>query len=105
MTTSVHRGSLVGKRALVTGGTRGIGRAIVDEFVELGASVLVAARTPEQVAELASRERVTAVVADVTVAADRARIVEAARAAGVLHVLVHNAGTNVRAPLVDYDDA
>ncbi|HEY1557254.1 MAG TPA: SDR family oxidoreductase [Kofleriaceae bacterium] len=93
---------LRGKRALVTGGTRGIGRAIVDDFVELGAHVLVVAR---ELAGLVAHERVTGVAADVAVAADRARIVEAARAAGVLHVVVHNAGTNVRKPLVDYDDA
>jgi len=91
-----------GKRALVTGGTRGIGRAIVDELVELGAHVLVVAR---DVGGLAAHDRVTGIAADVATAQGRARIVEAARAAGVLHVLVHNAGTNVRAPLVDYDDA
>jgi len=96
------RHDLRDKRALVTGGTRGIGRAIVEEFVELGAHVLVVAR---DVTGLVAHERVTGVAADVAVAADRARIVEAARAGGALHVLVHNAGTNVRAPLVDYDDA
>lgn len=84
---------LRGKRALVTGGTRGIGAAIVEELRALGADVLVVARSAADVD------------ADLTVAADRARIVAAARARGPLHVLVHNAGTNVRAPLVDYDDA
>jgi Tropinone reductase 1 len=98
---------LRGRNALVTGGTRGIGRAIVAELLELGAHVALVARSPAEV-DAAVRElgdRVTGVAGDVTSAADRARIVGHVRERGPLHVLVHNAGGNVRAPLVDYDDA
>ena len=42
---------LKGKKALVTGGTRGIGRAIADLLVQEGCDVAVCARTPEQVTE------------------------------------------------------
>lgn len=97
---------LTGCTALVTGGSRGIGRAIVDELVGLGASVILVARdqggVDAAVADYGGR--VAGVAADVTVAADRARIVASVRG-GPLHVLVHNAGGNVRGPLVSYDDA
>jgi len=96
---------LDGKTALVTGGSKGIGRAVVDELVALGARVVVVARSQAGVdATIAAHPgKVTGVAADVTVAADRARIVAAAPAE--LHVLVHNAGGNVRKPLIGYDDA
>ncbi len=42
---------LKGKKALVTSGTRGIGRAIVDLLVAEGCDVAVCARTPEQVTD------------------------------------------------------
>jgi len=97
MTSSSWR--LDGRTALVTGGSRGIGRAIVDEFLALGARVLSVARGPSELSG------VTHVTADVTTQEGRGRIVAAARELGPLHVLVHNAGTNVRGPLTSYDDA
>jgi tropinone reductase I len=94
------------RNALVTGGTRGIGRAIAAELVELGAQVTIVARGLAEVAATVAElgAQVIGVAADVTIAADRARIVDAVRARGPLHVLVHNAGGNVRNPLVNYDD-
>jgi Tropinone reductase 1 len=94
---------LDGRTALVTGGTRGIGRAIAEELVGLGARVLLVARNPAGVDEAVAALGIEAIAADVTSAADRARIV--AFVDGPLHVLVHNAGGNVRSPLVGYDDA
>src|SRR5512139_1311336 len=96
---------LRGKTALVTGASRGIGRAIAEELVGLGAEVLLVARDAEPLAETARTLGAAHVAADVTTAAGRAAIVAAARARGPLHVLVHNAGSNVRGPLTSYDDA
>jgi NAD(P)-dependent dehydrogenase (short-subunit alcohol dehydrogenase family) len=97
---------LDGRTALVTGGSRGIGRAIVDELVALGAHVVVIARDRKGVDETVAAHtgHASGVAADVTTAGGRAQIVAAVQLRGALHVLVHNAGTNVRGPLVSYDD-
>jgi len=98
---------LNGRNALVTGGTRGIGRAIAVELRALGATVSLVARSQADI-DAAVRELgpgVTGIAADVTSATDRARIVAHARERGPLHVLVHNAGSNIRSPLINYDDA
>ncbi len=96
---------LHGRTALVTGGSRGIGRAIAQELVDLGASVMLVARSRDGLDEAIQELGVTGIAADVTDAAGRARIVAAVGERGSLHVLVHNAGTNVRGKLIDYDDA
>ena len=82
--------SLDGKTALVTGASRGIGRAIAQELARAGASVVVGYRTgPEEGEALASEIGGRAVQADVSQAEDAARLVAEA---GDLDILVNNAG-------------
>jgi 3-oxoacyl-[acyl-carrier protein] reductase len=88
---------LKGKTALVTGGTRGIGRAIAECFADEGANVAICARNPEQVAEtVAALEArgVKAVGEAVDIANGEALqgfVRKAADALGGLDVLVSNA--------------
>jgi 3-oxoacyl-[acyl-carrier protein] reductase len=82
--------SLEGKRALVTGASKGIGRAIAEELARAGASVVVGYRSgKDEAEELASAIGGTAVQADVSSPEDAARLVEEA---GDIDVLVNNAG-------------
>jgi 3-oxoacyl-[acyl-carrier protein] reductase len=88
----VSRGfaSLEGKVALVTGGSRGIGRAIALELGRAGAKVVVGYRTGREEAEaVATESGGRAVEADVSDPASAAALVEAA---GELDILVNNAG-------------
>jgi 3-oxoacyl-[acyl-carrier protein] reductase len=91
-----------GTVAVVTGGTRGIGRAITEALVGAGASVVVGARTGGDVreTETALGERVRGVVCDVRDAGQCAALVgEAVDAFGGLDVLVNNAGVGVFRPV------
>ncbi|HEY5296147.1 MAG TPA: 3-oxoacyl-[acyl-carrier-protein] reductase [Gaiellaceae bacterium] len=82
--------SLEGKRALVTGASRGIGRAIAEELARAGAHVVVGYRSGREEAEqLASEIGGAAVQADVSSPEDARRLVDEA---GDIDVLVNNAG-------------
>jgi 3-oxoacyl-[acyl-carrier protein] reductase len=82
--------SLEGKRALVTGASRGIGRAIATELADAGATVVVGYRSGKEEAEtLAAEIGGLAIQADVSSAEDARRLVEEA---GDIDVLVNNAG-------------
>jgi 3-oxoacyl-[acyl-carrier protein] reductase len=82
--------SLEGRRALVTGGSRGIGRAIAAELARAGAEVVVGYRSgAEEAAAVAAEIGGRAVQADVSSPDDAARLVGEA---GELDILVNNAG-------------
>jgi NAD(P)-dependent dehydrogenase (short-subunit alcohol dehydrogenase family) len=85
---------LKGKVAIVTGGTSGIGRRMVERFVEEGASVFFSGRRVEFGAEVAKATGATFIEADVALEADAARtIATAAKLNGRVDVLVNNAGS------------
>lgn len=107
-----QRWSLRGRSALVTGGTKGIGLAVAEELLRLGADVTIVARTAldvaatvEALSALGTPGRVHGVTADVTTREGREQLFAslAARSAA-LDVLVNNVGTNVRRAFVDYAD-
>jgi 3-oxoacyl-[acyl-carrier protein] reductase len=82
--------SLEGKTALVTGASRGIGRAIASELAAAGASVVIGYRSgKDEAEELATELGARAVQADVSNAEEAARLVIEA---GDLDILVNNAG-------------
>jgi 3-oxoacyl-[acyl-carrier protein] reductase len=82
--------SLEGRLALVTGGSRGIGRAIAVELADAGAQVVVGYRSGADEAEQVAAEiGGRAVQADVSDPAEAARLVEEA---GDVDILVNNAG-------------
>ena len=81
---------LLDKVAIVTGGSRGIGRAIVEKFVHEGAHVTCFDRD-----EAAPGERITFVPVDVTREADVARgVADVLARHGAIDILVNNAGVN-----------
>lgn len=102
---SNEQSPLAGKIALVTGGSRGIGRAIAQRLATVGATVVVIARSLDQakaepgtlmetVTSIeANGGRAIALAADLESAEDRkALIPRAVEAAGGLDILVNNAG-------------
>lgn len=89
------------RTVVVTGGTRGIGRAIVAAFVDDGAQVVFCGRDAEAVAAIAGDdEQLTGVRADVRDEFDAERLMETAAKAGsgTIDVVVANAGVNHGTP-------
>jgi len=98
------------KIALITGGGRGLGRAIALAFADAGADVAVASRTREQLDEVVREirgrnRRGMAIEADVTSSASVAQMVETARKEfGRIDVLVNSAGLGWMSRLTQTDD-
>ncbi|MCZ6465394.1 MAG: SDR family oxidoreductase [Proteobacteria bacterium] len=108
---SVTNFSLEGKVAIVTGGSRGIGRSIAIGLAEHGADVAIAARKPEALAEAvgaveATGRRAIAVPTNVRRMDELRSLVDETRSRlGRVDILVNNAGTNpVYGPVQDIDE-
>jgi Tropinone reductase 1 len=98
--------SLEGKKAVVTGGTKGIGLAITREFLDLGAEVLVVARSTKSIEnKLKHSARLFRLDGDVTDPGFRQQILQKVNENwGRLDVLVNNVGTNIRKKFVEYSE-
>jgi tropinone reductase I len=104
-----ERWNLKGKKAVVTGGTRGIGRAIVREFTSLGCEVFFVARHPGEAdmirEEAGASSKITGMQADISNSPDRGKIIDTVAGKWpVLDILVNNAGMNIRKPTVEYTE-
>ena len=103
--------SLKGKVAVVTGGNRGIGRAIAGGFAEAGATVVIAARNEKKSAEAAkeieaSGGRAIAVTSDVSDRAQLERMIDTVTSdVGPIDVLVNNAGIGFHADALTLEDS
>ncbi|MFP4624372.1 MAG: SDR family oxidoreductase [Gemmatimonadota bacterium] len=95
---------LDGRVAAVTGGTKGIGRAIAEALLDSGGRVVIGARTAAEVERSAAElgERARGVVCDVQDPEACRRLVDAAvDAFGGLDILVNNAGVGIYKPVED----
>ncbi|URD80912.1 Tropinone reductase [Musa troglodytarum] len=102
-----ERWSLAGATALVTGGTKGIGHAIVEELARFGAAIHTCSRNEAELNKSlkewgAKNFKVTGSVCDVACRADREKLMEDVKSTfgGKLSILVNNAGTGFVKPMV-----
>jgi NAD(P)-dependent dehydrogenase (short-subunit alcohol dehydrogenase family) len=101
---------VAGKIVLVTGGSRGIGEAIAESFIEAGAKIYICSRSETACAEtagrLAQKGFCMAIPADLSTDEGRHKLVSELRnREEKLDVLINNAGAIWAAPLAEYPEA
>ncbi|HFL2713455.1 TPA: SDR family oxidoreductase [Legionella pneumophila] len=102
------RWNLEGKKALVTGGTRGIGRAIVEEFLKLGAEIVVVSKNKDNLDGAIKNWSsegfcVNGIVADLNQDESYFHVINSiTQKWGALDILINNVGINIRKPAQDY---
>jgi tropinone reductase I len=104
-----ERWTLAGRKALITGATKGIGLAIAQEFLALSAEVIIVARDAEAVERQIDAWKLGGkahgIAADVATAEGRQRLLELVGITfGELDILVNNVGTNIRKKAIDYTE-
>jgi len=105
------RWTLKGKKALITGATKGIGLATAQEFLALGAKVMIVARNATDVEEqlqswLEQGLEAYGIAADVSTEDGRQTIIEQVKQTfGGLDILINNVGINIRKQVLEYTEA
>ncbi len=100
---SSERWNLKNKLALVTGGTKGIGKGIAEELITHGATVICTSRNKAGINY--DRDNPVYIQSDASVSADRSQLVEYIKTRfGKLDILVNNVGTNIRKGTEYYSD-
>jgi NAD(P)-dependent dehydrogenase (short-subunit alcohol dehydrogenase family) len=101
--------TLLGKTALITGASKGLGKAIALALAQAGARIALVSRDRTKLNDVAAEIRgsggnASVFVADVTDEAQvaQARDAVAAQFGGTLHILINNAGINIRKPVTDF---
>jgi len=104
-----NKWNLKGMKALITGGTKGIGISTVEHFLNLGAEVMIVSRTEADITSFLKQARdfkmpLYGICADVTKAEDRKIIKERINElwSGSLDILVNNVGINIRKKTTEY---
>src|SRR5260370_2225528 len=104
-----ERWKLKDRHAVVIGGTRGIGRAVAEELMELGAAVTVVARQKDDIERLqqdAARKnrKLDGIPAEVSTSEGFRSIKKCADSRSApLHILINNFGTNIPKQTLHYN--
>jgi Tropinone reductase 1 len=102
---------LTGKKALITGATKGIGLAIAQEFLSLDAEIMIVARSQQTIEQQLDKWRrqgwkAYGIAVDVAKSNHRQAIFELVSEVfgGKLDILVNNVGTNIRKKVLEYTE-
>ncbi|MEI7732570.1 MAG: SDR family NAD(P)-dependent oxidoreductase [Verrucomicrobiota bacterium] len=104
----MKQNELKGKIALVTGASKGLGKAMALALAEAGATLALVSRDEKLLTETANAIRALGTEAEIfrTDVADEAQVIALEKAVtarfGKIHILINNAGINLRKPITDF---